>query len=75
MATGSIGSNSVSNYANTSTGFANKFSASVYDGGFVGLGLGGGGLVNRYAESTNGMLVEVGVGYILDENGNFITSE
>lgn len=74
MATGPIGNNSVSNYANTSTGFANKFSASVYDGGFVGLGLGG-GLVNRYAESTNGMLVEVGVGYILDENGNFITSE
>lgn len=76
MATGKLGSSGFSNYANTSTGSADKFSASVASGLPVGSGFGGGGFCNTYSSSNtvSGLILEIATGYIVSQNGGFIST-
>ena len=77
MATvGYLGSGALSNFAHTSTGVADMFSASVSVGAPVGSGVGGGGFANlQLSLSGRKLQVEGGTNHILAEDGSFIIAE
>lgn len=76
MAAGYFGSDGFSDRANTTTGLAEKFSASVTQSLPTGKGFGGEGFINtQRAVSIRRLLSENGTSRILAEDGSFIVTE